>query len=176
MINFGAQNGRWNEEVILVSYKMRWTVQYFLHRAEQWDRLGVGNESSSLAPGPTAYAAHKAAMWRWVASPVQVGEGESSCRSQRATKKCKAAVESIPNQLSNGELAQMFTEYSARELSWVQQAPETKWTWGTNLTEANLCGIVRVADNDFQIPHSDYDISLPMGRIGGVASMGQDLD
>ena len=66
-----AQNGRWNEETILVGYEMRWTVRYFLHKAEQWDHLGAGNESSGLAPGPAAYAARKAAMWRWVASKAK---------------------------------------------------------------------------------------------------------
>ena len=63
-----AQSGRWSEEAILVGYEMQWSIRYFLHKAQQWDNLcDTGNESSSLAPGPAAYAARKAAMWRWVA-------------------------------------------------------------------------------------------------------------
>ena len=134
----------------------------------------AGSTQATTAPGtmgPTG-----GGTTSFTATPVQAGDGEPSRRSRRPTKKSKAAVEAIPKRLSNGELARMFTEFSARELSRVQQAPETKWTWGTDLTEADLRGIVRAADNDFQIPHSDYDISLPMGRIGGVESTGQDLD
>ena len=63
-----AQSGRWSEEAILVGYEMQWTVRYFLHQAQQWDdRCDAENEIRSLAPGPAAYAARKAAMWRWVA-------------------------------------------------------------------------------------------------------------
>ena len=64
-----AQSGRWNEEAILVGYEMQWTVKYFEHQAEEWDQLGgAGNEGTVLASGPAAYAARKAAMWRWLAN------------------------------------------------------------------------------------------------------------
>jgi hypothetical protein len=63
-----AQSGRWNEEVILVSYEMQWTIRYFLHQAQEWERLkATSPNSGNLTPGPAAYAARKAAMWQWLA-------------------------------------------------------------------------------------------------------------
>jgi hypothetical protein len=52
----------------------------------------------------------------------------------------------------------------------MQQDPATKWTWGIDLTESDVAAIVRAADNNFRIPHSDYDDSLPMGNMGGLES------
>ena len=63
-----AQSGRWNEEAILVGYEMQWTVRYFLQQGERWDNLVIAEkERGRLSAGPAAYAAHKAAMWRWLA-------------------------------------------------------------------------------------------------------------
>jgi hypothetical protein len=63
-----AQSGRWNEEVILVTYEMQWTVRYFLHQAQRWDHLAASeDEGGRSACGPAAYARRKAAMWRWLA-------------------------------------------------------------------------------------------------------------
>ena len=95
----------------------------------------------------------------------------------RRAAKGKPAAPKIPKRLTNSELAIMFTEYSEREWERMPHVSESdsKWTWGTDLTEADVRGIVRAADNEFQIPHSDYDISLPMGRMGGVSSTAQDI-
>ena len=63
-----AQSGRWNEEAILVGYEMQWTVRYFLQQAKRWDSLVTSEkECGKLSAGPAAYAARKAAMWRWLA-------------------------------------------------------------------------------------------------------------
>jgi hypothetical protein len=52
----------------------------------------------------------------------------------------------------------------------MQHDPAAKWTWGIDLTESDVAAIVRAADNNYCIPHSDYDESLPMGKIGGLES------
>jgi hypothetical protein len=53
---------------MLVGYEMQWTIRYFYRQAGRWEILGTsGNESSDLLPGRAAYAARKAAMWRWLA-------------------------------------------------------------------------------------------------------------
>jgi hypothetical protein len=46
----------------------------------------------------------------------------------------------------------------------MQQDPVTKWTWGIDLTESDVAAIVRAADNNYCIPHSDYDESLLWAR------------
>jgi len=63
-----AQSGRWNEEVILVGYEMKWTMQYFIQRAKRWEDMGsAAKEGGKVSAGAAAYAARKAAMWRWLA-------------------------------------------------------------------------------------------------------------
>src|SRR6201994_1776946 len=90
---------------------------------------------------------------------------DSRHKLRSAARRGRAAVEKIPAKLTNRELADMFTEFSATELRRMQQSPAIKWTWGPDLTEADVSRIVRAADNDFRIPHSDYDMSLPMGNL-----------
>jgi hypothetical protein len=103
---------------------------------------------------------------------VKPNQSERRTTLRRAGKKAHAAVPTIPKRLTNGELARMFTEYSARELTRMQQDPATKWTWGIDLTESDVAGIIRAADNNCRIPHSDYDKSLPMGNMrGGESSL-----
>ena len=48
--------------------------------------------------------------------------------------------------------------------------PDTKWTWGVNLTSEDLRGFVRGADRQYQLPHSGYDESLKTGKLGGFKS------
>ena len=63
-----AQSGRWNKEAILVGYEMQWTIRYFLERAKRWENLeSAPKERTKSSTGPAAYAARKAAMWRWLA-------------------------------------------------------------------------------------------------------------
>jgi hypothetical protein len=103
---------------------------------------------------------------------VKPNQSERSATLRRAGKKAHAAAPTIPKRLTNGELARMFTEYSARELTRRQQDPATKWTWGIDLTESDVAAIIRAADNNCRIPHSDYDKSLPMGNMrGGESSL-----
>lgn len=61
-----AQKLRWEEEVILVGYEMQWTVRFFVHKQEVWERRRV-MANGNQATGPAAYAARKAAMWGWMA-------------------------------------------------------------------------------------------------------------
>jgi hypothetical protein len=105
-------------------------------------------------------------------SAVKPNQSERSATLQRAGKKAHAAAPTIPKRLTNGKLAQMFTEYSAWELTRMQQDPATKWTWGIDLTESDVARIIRAADNNCCIPHSDYNQSLPMGNMhGGESSL-----
>jgi hypothetical protein len=47
---------------------MQWTIRYFLYKADHWENLAAAqNEGGNMALGPAAYAARKAAMWRWLA-------------------------------------------------------------------------------------------------------------
>ncbi|KAH9959751.1 hypothetical protein BGW80DRAFT_1183207, partial [Lactifluus volemus] len=61
-----AQKQRWKEEVILVGYEMQWTVRFFIHKQEDWERRRT-MANDNQATGPAAYAARKAAMWGWMA-------------------------------------------------------------------------------------------------------------
>jgi hypothetical protein len=53
---------RWSEEVTLVGYEMKWTVQFYVHNAKLWD-----TRTTTSLPGPAAYAARKSAMWHSMA-------------------------------------------------------------------------------------------------------------
>ncbi|KAF9499014.1 hypothetical protein BDN71DRAFT_1428363 [Pleurotus eryngii] len=56
------------EELLLVKYKMKWTVRYFKHNHDIWV-----DWSSGSSPVATAYAQRKATQYLWQA---QVAEGE----------------------------------------------------------------------------------------------------
>ena len=56
-----AQKDRWHEEVVLVTYEMQWTVQYFLHKSHQWKDAAGG---LNISPGAQAYAHWQCNMWR----------------------------------------------------------------------------------------------------------------
>ena len=43
--------------------------------------------------------------------------------------------------------------------------PDTKWTWGVNLTSQDLQNMVRGADKQYQLPHSGYDDELNTGKL-----------
>lgn len=49
--------------------------------------------------------------------------------------------------------------------------PETKWTWGVNLTSQDLQTMERGADRGYQIPHSGYDADLVLGKMKGDDSL-----
>lgn len=56
-----AQFHRWQEEIILVSHEMEWTVRYFLHHSDRWssasrDALTMDRH---LAAGVIAYCNRK---------------------------------------------------------------------------------------------------------------------
>jgi hypothetical protein len=61
-----AQKQRWEEEVTLVGYEMQWTVRFFIHKQEDWERRRT-MANDNQATGPAAYAARKAEMWGWMA-------------------------------------------------------------------------------------------------------------
>jgi hypothetical protein len=62
-----AQMKRWTEEFTLVQYEMRWTVQYFKHKAQVWLRHAERG-SSTVHAGVIAYAYRQAATWRSLAT------------------------------------------------------------------------------------------------------------
>jgi hypothetical protein len=104
------------------------------------------------------------------AVPAHVGtsstaesQGNANRRLRSAAKRKHSRIATIPDPLTKGQLAEIFRTHSARELCRLQQNPAIKWRWGADLTEADISTIVRAADNNFQIPNSDYDMSLPMG-------------
>ena len=59
-----AQKHRWHEEVILVMYEMQWTVRYFLHRSQTWQK---GAEGHTISASGQAYALRQSALWRKLA-------------------------------------------------------------------------------------------------------------
>ncbi|KAF8344802.1 hypothetical protein F5887DRAFT_885713 [Amanita rubescens] len=61
-----AQMHRWSEEVTLVGYEMRWTVQYYVSNMKVWEAR-MANPMS----GPAAYAARKSAMWKSMAMDAE---------------------------------------------------------------------------------------------------------
>jgi hypothetical protein len=69
------------EEFTLVSYEMKWTVNYFLHQSGIWEN----RKTSAENPGAVAYAARKSGMWRAVAGMsehqfhVTKGHANSEC-------------------------------------------------------------------------------------------------
>jgi hypothetical protein len=134
-----------------------------------WEAALHKETEASVMGASTAVAASNVIAGSSTAPPaVNPNQGERSRTLRRAGKKPHAPVSTTPKRLTNGELARMFTEYSAREHTRMQQDPATKWTWGIDLTESDVAAIVRAADNNFCIPHSDYDESLPMGNMGGL--------
>ena len=50
------------------------------------------------------------------------------------------------------------------EVARLQNLPSLKWTWGAILEPSELRALVRSADIGEELPHSDYDFSLPFGR------------
>ncbi|KAF8799518.1 hypothetical protein BYT27DRAFT_7007088, partial [Phlegmacium glaucopus] len=58
-----AQKLRWQEELILVTYEMQWTVRYFV-QARQWEAVA---ENACVSAGARAYAARQETTWQRVA-------------------------------------------------------------------------------------------------------------
>lgn len=56
-----ASAQRWQEEKTLVRYEMQWTVRYFQYHGNKWRQTVA--QTPTMAAGPQAYAARKAAAW-----------------------------------------------------------------------------------------------------------------
>jgi hypothetical protein len=153
-----------HKEILL---SRRWAAGFY----QLWEAALHKETEASVMGASTAVAASDVIAGSSTAPPaVNPNQGEQSCTLRRAGKKPHAPVSTTHKRLTNGKLAQMFTEYSAREHTRMQQDPATKWTWDIDLTESDVAAIIRAADNNYRIPHSDYDKSLPMGKIGGLES------
>jgi hypothetical protein len=48
--------------------------------------------------------------------------------------------------------------------------PSPKWTWGVELTSADLQELARGADRNYEVPHTGYDASLATGHFSGEES------
>ena len=63
-----AQKNRWEEEILLTQYEMKWVVNYFNHMALKWRSrcnvwTGVPLADGRVARGHQAYAEKQIAMW-----------------------------------------------------------------------------------------------------------------
>ncbi|KAF8814120.1 hypothetical protein BYT27DRAFT_7250341 [Phlegmacium glaucopus] len=58
-----AQKQRWQEELIIVTYEMQWTVSYFLQHM-QWD---LASEKTNISGGARAYVARQHTIWHRLA-------------------------------------------------------------------------------------------------------------
>lgn len=55
---------RWKEEVTLNTYEMQWTVNFFSHNAEMWEKLqDTSADIENNGAGVIAYARRKQATW-----------------------------------------------------------------------------------------------------------------
>lgn len=56
-----AQLMRWQEEATLTTYEMQWTVRFFVHNSEMWNR--VQETGAGVGAGAIAYARKKKSTW-----------------------------------------------------------------------------------------------------------------
>lgn len=56
-----ALKDRWEEEHLLVQHEMNWTCDFFMHKAEEWIRLGAVTQDKV---GHLAYAARQCTMYQ----------------------------------------------------------------------------------------------------------------
>lgn len=47
----------------------------------------------------------------------------------------------------------------------IKEPEARKWTWEENLTDKDLCELVRDRNRAYQIPHSGYNADLPTGSL-----------
>lgn len=59
-----ALRNRWNEEHVLLSYEMQWTVRFFLNKSKKWK---VGADTSGISRGAKAYALRQESRWKRMA-------------------------------------------------------------------------------------------------------------
>ncbi|PPQ80263.1 hypothetical protein CVT25_003702 [Psilocybe cyanescens] len=64
-----AQFKRWDEEKMLVSYEMQWTVAYFINKSRWWKSTatGPGRHPALMRPGLVAYAHRQSDLWHQLA-------------------------------------------------------------------------------------------------------------
>ncbi|KAM6491255.1 hypothetical protein JOM56_013494 [Amanita muscaria] len=55
-----TQMTRWQEELLLVTYEMQWTVRYFLHQTTKWESA---LSHPNITPGASAYASRQKMKW-----------------------------------------------------------------------------------------------------------------
>jgi hypothetical protein len=59
-----AQRNRWQEELVLLTYEMEWTVKSFIQQSQK----PLASVSGNTPPGPLAYAHRQHAKWQDLAS------------------------------------------------------------------------------------------------------------
>lgn len=59
-----ALKKRWEEEFLLLTYEMQWTVRFFKKMAEKWE---IGAETFEISSGAKAYALRQGSRWREMA-------------------------------------------------------------------------------------------------------------
>lgn len=59
-----AQKNRWEEELLLVTYEMQWTVRYFIHYGNMWQSA---LDDPNITEGAKAYATRQQTMWKTLA-------------------------------------------------------------------------------------------------------------
>ena len=75
--------------------------------------------------------------------------------------------------LTNIQLANILREHAEAKHQQLTQDPALKWTWGMDVNTTDIQELFRAGDNDYVLPHSGYDASLPEGRFPGEHTASQ---
>ena len=174
--NMGSSHVHLPRSTTVAGHQMRLNILLAISSADEDRKLSIrraagfyqlfekalGKETDSIATNPPTTPA------------VASSSRPPTRRARESMKKDKGhpPLTRIPRKLTNTQLANILRNHASYELGVLQQEPHLKWTWGIDLTPLDIAEIVRSGDNNFRLPHSDYDISLPMGRLRGVDSSG----
>ena len=72
---------------------------------------------------------------------------------------------STTKQLNKAQKISYAQIQAAAELDRLRKLPSLKWTWGTELTSDEVIELGRPAPRTAPREHSDYNFSLPLGRV-----------
>ncbi|KIM79992.1 hypothetical protein PILCRDRAFT_73667, partial [Piloderma croceum F 1598] len=66
-----ARFSRWSEELCIVGYEMRWTVNWFKWKEEQWRLRLTDMENEERPPGLDCYCHKQMALWSSLADQAE---------------------------------------------------------------------------------------------------------
>jgi hypothetical protein len=102
--------------------------------------------------------------------PAQPTQDRRVLRNRTPKVPAPPGKAAVPRRLTNTELAEVLRNYAEAEHGRLSQHPSLKWTWGPSLEVADIKGMFRAADRNYEIPHTGYDESLQEGRLRGQYS------